>query len=67
MVLLAQKGVQGTSFMDVLEATGAPRGSLYHHFPGGKDELVLAAMDEASREALVLCSFVRAASSAAHY
>lgn len=42
--LLARKGLQGTSFSEVLEASGAPRGSLYHHFPGGKDELVLAAV-----------------------
>jgi len=43
-ILLAQKGLQGASFSEVLEASGAPRGSLYHHFPGGKDELVLAAV-----------------------
>ena len=42
--LLATRGVQGTSFALVLEATGAPRGSIYHHFPGGKHELVLAAV-----------------------
>jgi TetR/AcrR family transcriptional repressor of lmrAB and yxaGH operons len=41
--LLASRGVQGTSFSDVLAHTGAPRGSIYHHFPGGKDELVQAA------------------------
>jgi AcrR family transcriptional regulator len=45
--LLAEKGLQGTSFSEVLEASGAPRGSLYHHFPGGKDELVLAALSHA--------------------
>lgn len=42
---LAKKGLQRTSFSEVLEASGAPRGSLYHHFPGGKDELVLGALD----------------------
>ena len=42
---LASKGLQRTSFTEVLEASGAPRGSLYHHFPGGKDELILAALD----------------------
>lgn len=42
---LAEKGLQRTSFSEVLQASGAPRGSLYHHFPGGKDELVLAALD----------------------
>lgn len=41
--LLATRGVQGTSFSDVLAHTGAPRGSIYHHFPGGKEELVQAA------------------------
>jgi TetR/AcrR family transcriptional regulator, lmrAB and yxaGH operons repressor len=43
--LLAQKGLQGASFAEVLELTGAPRGSVYHHFPQGKDELVTAALD----------------------
>ena len=46
-VLLAKKGLQGTSLSEVLEASSAPRGSLYHHFPGGKDELVLAALSKA--------------------
>ena len=40
MALLAQRGLQATSFSEVLASTGAPRGSLYHHFPGGKDQLV---------------------------
>jgi TetR/AcrR family transcriptional regulator, lmrAB and yxaGH operons repressor len=51
-VLLAKKGLQGTSFSEILEASGAPRGSLYHHFPGGKDELVLAALEHAGQQAL---------------
>jgi AcrR family transcriptional regulator len=38
--LLAEKGVQGTSFAVVTEATKTPRGSIYHHFPGGKNELI---------------------------
>jgi TetR/AcrR family transcriptional repressor of lmrAB and yxaGH operons len=54
LVLLARKGLQRASFSEVLGASGAPRGSLYHHFPGGKDELVLAAMNEASRRALTV-------------
>ncbi|HLX34274.1 MAG TPA: TetR/AcrR family transcriptional regulator [Candidatus Limnocylindrales bacterium] len=44
-VLLAMRGVQGTAFSDVLERSGAPRGSIYHHFPEGKDQLVDAAID----------------------
>ena len=59
VVLLAQKGPHGASFNEVLQASGAPRGSLYHHFPGGKEELVLAAMDAASRRAEALLGPVR--------
>lgn len=47
MALLAQRGLQATSFSELVAATGAPRGSLYHHFPGGKDELIGAAVDRA--------------------
>jgi TetR/AcrR family transcriptional repressor of lmrAB and yxaGH operons len=53
-ILLAQKGLQGTSFTDILAASGAPRGSLYHHFPGGKDELVLAAVTAAGDRAMAV-------------
>src|SRR6266403_784977 len=49
--LLATKGLHGASFTEVLEAAGAPRGSLYHHFPGGKDQLVAAALDLAAERA----------------
>lgn len=42
-VLLREHGVDGTSFSRVLELSGAPRGSIYHHFPGGKSQLVAEA------------------------
>ena len=35
----SSRGVQGTSFADVIAASGAPRGSIYHHFPQGKQQL----------------------------
>jgi len=41
--LLQHRGYHGTALGDVLAESGAPRGSLYFHFPGGKDELVAAA------------------------
>ncbi len=50
--LLARRGLQGTSFADVIELTGAPRGSVYHHFPGGKDELVAAALKLSAERAV---------------
>ncbi|MFK0692017.1 TetR/AcrR family transcriptional regulator [Mesorhizobium sp. IMUNJ 23033] len=39
--LIGQRGYHGTSLNDILSASGAPRGSLYFHFPGGKDQLVI--------------------------
>jgi AcrR family transcriptional regulator len=38
--LLGRHGLHGTSFRDVIEHSGAPRGSIYHHFPGGKSQLM---------------------------
>jgi TetR/AcrR family transcriptional repressor of lmrAB and yxaGH operons len=37
--LIRTRGVSGTSFSDVLSDSGAPRGSIYHHFPNGKEQL----------------------------
>jgi TetR/AcrR family transcriptional regulator, lmrAB and yxaGH operons repressor len=50
--LLATEGVEGTSFKEVLAVAEAPRGSVYHHFPGGKSELLHAALDRVSERAL---------------
>src|ERR1700728_1769013 len=57
--LLATKGVEGTSFAEVLAATGSPRGSIYHHFPGGKSELLHAALDLVSTRALAVMEPMR--------
>lgn len=35
-------GMVATGFTEVLEASGAARGAIYHHFPGGKEELAAA-------------------------
>jgi TetR/AcrR family transcriptional repressor of lmrAB and yxaGH operons len=37
--LIGSRGVSATSFSDVLADSGAPRGSIYHHFPDGKHQL----------------------------
>jgi TetR/AcrR family transcriptional regulator, lmrAB and yxaGH operons repressor len=57
--LLATKGVEGTSFAEVLEATDSPRGSVYHHFPGGKSELLHAALDLVSAGGLAAMEATR--------
>jgi TetR/AcrR family transcriptional repressor of lmrAB and yxaGH operons len=52
--LLQHRGYHGASLSDILDASGAPRGSLYFHFPGGKDQLAIeatrAAVDESTEE-----------------
>jgi AcrR family transcriptional regulator len=37
--LIRSRGVNATSFSEVLTDSGAPRGSIYHHFPEGKQQL----------------------------
>jgi len=49
--LLQHRGYHGTSLNDILEQSGAPRGSLYFHFPGGKDQLAIEATRAGIEEA----------------
>jgi AcrR family transcriptional regulator len=37
--LLRRNGYTGTGMKQVASASGAPFGSVYHHFPGGKEQL----------------------------
>ena len=39
ITLFGKGGYTNVSLLDVVEEAKAPRGSIYHHFPGGKDEL----------------------------
>jgi AcrR family transcriptional regulator len=48
--LIGARGVSGTSFTDVIEASGAPRGSIYHYFAGGKRQLVAEAIEWTSEQ-----------------
>ena len=42
--LFRKQGYHATAFSDVVRESGAPRGSIYFHFPGGKEELAEAAI-----------------------
>ena len=59
VTLLATRGLEGTAFSDVLARSGAPRGSIYHHFPQGKDQLVDAALELAGDRALTVLDAVQ--------
>jgi AcrR family transcriptional regulator len=39
-LLVRERGARATSLDAVLEHSGAPRGSVYHHFPGGREQLL---------------------------
>lgn len=42
--LLGQTGLAGAGLNDLIALSGAPRGSLYHHFPAGKEQWVAEAL-----------------------
>jgi AcrR family transcriptional regulator len=44
-LLLRERGLAGTGMRDIAEHAHAPRGSLQHYFPGGKDQVVREALD----------------------
>ena len=44
VALIIEKGYHGTGVNEILRATKIPKGSFYHHFPKGKDELVTEAL-----------------------
>ena len=50
--LIRSRGVSATSLSDVVADSGAPRGSIYHHFPDGKRQLAEDAIQWTSERLL---------------
>ena len=46
--IIRNKGYAGSSLNDLAKATGLKKASLYHRFPGGKEEITLAVLNFAS-------------------
>jgi TetR/AcrR family transcriptional regulator, lmrAB and yxaGH operons repressor len=68
--LIGARGVKATSFTEVLKDSRAPRGSIYHHFPGGKRQLVRDALHRTSEQILAYqrtCSADTAAGVLEHF
>jgi TetR/AcrR family transcriptional repressor of lmrAB and yxaGH operons len=47
VALFRRRGYSGTGLSDIVERSGAPKGSLYHYFPQGKSSIAQAAVREA--------------------
>jgi AcrR family transcriptional regulator len=48
--MLRERGAAGVTIDGVLARSGAPRGSVYHHFPAGRSQIVREALDFAGDE-----------------
>jgi AcrR family transcriptional regulator len=59
MALICAQGVHGTGMREVVRHADAPRGSLQHYFPQGKEQLVREALELAGRTAARTVSRLR--------
>lgn len=68
--LFQQRGYHAVGLAEILLLSETPKGSLYHHFPGGKPELAeacivrmcatsLAALDQAAESGMDIIAFLR--------
>jgi AcrR family transcriptional regulator len=48
--VLRERGAAGVTIDEVLARSGAPRGSVYHHFPGGRNQILAEALVYAGDE-----------------
>jgi AcrR family transcriptional regulator len=48
--VLRERGAAGVTIDEVLARSGAPRGSVYHHFPEGRSQILREALDFAGYE-----------------
>jgi TetR/AcrR family transcriptional regulator, lmrAB and yxaGH operons repressor len=67
MRLFSRRGYAAVGLNEILDKSGAPKGSLYYYFPGGKEELAAAAVKRgADLFVATVEEIVAAAPSAAH-
>jgi TetR/AcrR family transcriptional repressor of lmrAB and yxaGH operons len=54
-----QVGYHGASLVDILTDADAPKGSMYHHFPEGKEQIALLSVERARLDVLSLVTRLR--------
>ena len=59
--LFRRQGYAGTGLQQILAESGAPKGSLYHYFPGGKEAIGEAAVRRASQQVAEMLAGIAAA------
>ena len=45
--VMRERGAAGVTIDEVLARSGAPRGSVYYHFPGGRNQILIEALQYA--------------------
>ena len=63
--LFRQRGYHATGLADILQLAGAPKGSMYHHFPGGKEAIGVCVIENITQGLLGLLAASRARSTEA--
>jgi TetR/AcrR family transcriptional regulator, lmrAB and yxaGH operons repressor len=63
--LFRKRGYHATGLNDILELASAPKGSMYHHFPGGKEAIGVCVIEDVTRGLLGLLEQSRARSTEA--
>lgn len=63
VTLFRQRGYAATGLNDLVEASGSPKGSMYHYFPEGKPSIAVAAVEEAGRRVVETIEAVAARTS----
>lgn len=65
--LLRRQGYHGTGLAEIIEVSGAPRGSVYFLFPGGKEEIAAAAVRASATSIPELVEQTRAGATAGQW
>ena len=60
--LMQAQGFHATGLSQIIQESGAPKGSLYFHFPEGKEAIAVAAMEASGRQTTALLDQLLAAS-----